>query len=235
MRRAFVFFSVCLAAVATTACDGVARSVDLQPQTVVESSAVVAYQRFFTEPNGALFTNLLDEEVTGIRVTFSGPVAGIVAFGFYATAAISKNESGVVVVSGSIPPGGMVNLQWPSTGPQISKAERLDGSRVVASVDVHAPVVRIVGSVNPVTIWPLTVVRIDLDAFWSYDPDGNAMKSFTWAWSDGITQEGVAVTRGVTNFRPDEGMSLDVTMTVTDVQGETASQTLHFAIPAPEA
>ncbi len=213
---------------------GLARSEGIASQMIVDSGNLEPYQRFFTEPGGALFTNLVAEEVTALRVTFSGPVPSLGALGFFATASIAKNEAGVATISGSIPYGGMVNLQWPTDGPQITKAEWLKGSSVVGALDVHTPVVRVAGRVDPVSTWPVTVVRINLDAFSSYDPDGRPLATYTWSWSDGMEQDGVAITRGLTNFNPSQAIVLDVTLTVTDAQGEKASKVVHFVIEAVE-
>ncbi len=230
MRKACVFWLLLLSVSGAI----LAGPHDIQPQTIVDDGAYQAYQRFFTEPSGALLTNLVANEVTGLRLTFSGPVASITAFGFFATASITKNEGGVVLITGSIPLGGMVNLEWPLEGPQITKAEWLEGSNAVGAIDVHSPVLRVAGTINPVTSWPVAVVRINLNALSSYDPDGRPLAKTEWLWSDGITQTGAAVTRGITNFNPANLITLDVTVTVTDAAGEETARTLSFVIGAED-
>ena len=194
--------------------------------------AVLAYQRFLGEPNGALFTNLIvDKVVTGLRVTFASSVGSPIAFGFYADVRVTQNSGGVVTISGSIPHGGMVNIQWPSSGPQITKAEWIDGSNLVAAIDVHSPVIRVVGSIDSASLYPLMTIRVNLNGFLSYDPDGRPIVSYAWAWSDGFEQDGPAITRGITNFSPESGIDLEVTLTVKDAGGENASLTVPIYVP----
>lgn len=230
MRTAVVMTAVLLLACPLAALAG---NESPGPGLFIDSGdALLAYQRFLGEPNGALFTNLLaDKVVTGLRVTFSSALGSPIAFGFYADVRVTQNSGNVVTISGSIPHGGMVNIQWPSSGPQITKAEWINGSSVVAAIDVHGPVIRVVGSVDSASLYPLMTVRVNLSGFLSYDPDGRPIVSYSWTWSDGFEQEGPAIMRGITNFSPESGIDLEVTLTVKDAGGETASLTVPIYVP----
>ncbi len=209
----------------------------VQEVPFLDTAPAGAYQRFASDSNGALFTNLVGADVTGLRIEFSSPVASLAGYGVGASVVVSSNEAGVAVLTGSIPQYGTVGISWPLDESVIVKAEWLNGDAVAGAVDLHTPIAKMWGTLALSISFEQFLylnLGVSLSAGMSSDPDGAPIAQYLWEWSDGVVQEGAAVTRewqlSIFPFF-EESFGVTVTLTVRNAAGESSTLTHRFVNP----
>jgi hypothetical protein len=185
------------------------------------------YQSFAYDANGAMITNLSGEPLTGLRITFSGPVPGFFAYGIGATVGLDSNEGGTVILIGDIPAYGSVVIGWAAEGVGVTGATWLSEGTAVGDVDIAAPIAVMKGEldVSPKE-FPFVQAVVTLDGGQSRSP-GSPIVSYTWEWSDGLIQHGETTTRTelVSVFGELNYAGLTVTLTVVNAAGESSTVT----------
>jgi hypothetical protein len=215
----------------------------LDTQSFVDTASV-AYQRFASDNEGALLMNTTGGSVTGLRVTFSGPVSSVRGEGIGSAVEVSSNEGGVAMFSGEIPASGTVYVEWPLGEAEIAAAEWLQGDAVVGTIDLHAPMAVMSGQSDVgVTFFdmPQAFAQVWATGDLSRSPDGSPIVRYLWEWSDGTSQEGADVSRTFVVELTDELWEArqreSVTLTVWNAAGRSSSVThtvlLTIAAPPP--
>jgi hypothetical protein len=226
MRKALCT-CILVAVIGVVACAGRG---DLEQSWSFLAQGLSLYQRFTSDSEGALLTNDTGASVTGLRVTFSGPVAPVTGEGIGADVSVVSNADGVVVFAGDIPSYGTVSAEWPLGSAEVASAEWLQGELVAGTVDLHTPMAVMSGqAVFSIVFDGMLHLSFDvsLDGGMSRSPDGSPIVRYLWEWSDGVTQEGENASRtldmnlGPFFLRKQENET--VTLTVWNAAGESAS------------
>jgi len=205
--------------------------------TILGASLTLAagpFETYQTDRNICLFYNITELSFTGLRVTFTGPVEPVYLLGIGADLSLVSNENGVLTFSGSIPPYGIWEIDWPLDGGPVADAAWLAEDGTEVAIDVHAPMARMLIRMPPeVPGWcssdhrgPFRPFYGDFDGMRSTDPDGLPLTFYEWDWSDLVHLDGAKVRR---LFRSPGWYW--VTLTVWDVDGLSDSVTESFYIP----
>jgi hypothetical protein len=171
---------------------------------------------------GALFSNETGGAVDGLLIEYDGELNVVACSGVGADMHVASNADGTLLLEGACASFGAVSVEWDDRGVVLTRAVWLVDGAEVHEIDLHQPIARFL-----MTGDLLVGETIEVIALGSKDPDGAELVDYTWTWSDGV------VTSGYTSARVfEEGGEYTVTLTVTDIEGLTASVTRPFRIEA---
>lgn len=195
---------------------------DLQLASIAHKS-IVPYAWFPDAVRGvALFTNKSGQVVDGLLVEYEGGLTVEHCVGIGGSMAVLSNGDGVMRLGGSCEPMGTLALEWSVDAARLTRVVWLVGDNEIHEIDLSLPIARLQLDAEKGSVATLGVIA---SAAGSKSPTGESLVAYTWNWSDGAVTTGYESTRTFS-----EPGNYDVSLTVRDAEGRTATARASFTI-----
>jgi hypothetical protein len=191
-----------------------------------------SYTFYASSENSGIFRNETGLTANALILTFAADVEilEIVCIGGDLT--LDSSVGGFVILKGTVPPFGSVEVVWAASGPALQAATWRTTPFAMHRIDVVSPTADLF-VLSQAEEFELGMMLSDMNydfemqGLGSTDPDGEIVK-YLWEWSDGVTDEGVYTTRNVANLALGHHV-LTVTLTVIENDGNSDSVSRTFA------